>query len=400
MTSSTKLLLVALSGLLSLSLLACPADDPAPPECVASLCVAGQTECKGNYARTCDADGTAWLVTACGPTAYCAGGACRDREECLVLGPACDADGATLWTCDITGKHSAACPSGQICPPTGDACAPQVCAGVEQRCGERTVLTCAAGAWQVTSCGAAEVCSEVGGVPTCVAQTCGPQFAWCTAGVAHVCALDGRSMSSESCGLGETCKSGFCQPIVCGVDDKPAAGADASGVTDGSSVADSGAPAGDAPAADGPGPEPEVYIPPLEPIGTIAFELGGVPNKFDLNAQAIFVAADQQLKISAGKNNRRIEFNVAPVEELIVGKWTDTDTSEVTVTVCYHDGSLVQEVQGCTVGFSHSSILYDVTVDKNNGPGSWVEGAFEVTLRSDAGQELALQGGTFKVKRK
>jgi|GEM_PF-2841551 len=142
-------------------------------------------------------------------------------------------------------------------------------------------------------------------------------------------------------------------------------------------------------------------IPPLEKISKITFKLGGVNNTFDVNGEADYIPngdPGNQFKISADKGTRKIEINVLPVEEFVVGHWNDTEFSEVGVLICYNDGSGVRELPTCPVGFTHESIAYDLTISENNGTGSYVQGTFTGTLQDADGNTVDITEGVFDVK--
>lgn len=382
--------------------MACGDGDGGP--CVASLCEPGDTRCAINYVAQCNGDGTAWEYSPCGTVQYCtdtgAGAACMART-CTNLGGGYCLDSATLELCPENGseKSTVACASNQICPVAGSGnggmCVDVACTDGKTACGYRATLVCTGGVWVPTSCGGNELCDVVDGQATCVERTCAPQSAWCDGDAAKMCDAEGRKVSTKTCGDGQLCKDGFCQSVVCGVDDLPAPDDPGDGGADGGALdgADGGQDAGP--------PEPEVVIPPLQKTPKITFNIGGVPQTFDLNARAIYVNADKLLKIEGGKGVRKLEINISGVDMTTVGGWKESDLTEVSVAVCYYDGSNKPFVGGAcggdAGGFTFIATAYDVTIDKNNGPDSYVEGAFTATMESANGEVLEFADGVIDV---
>jgi len=175
--------------------------------------------------------------------------------------------------------------------------------------------------------------------------------------------------------------------VACGGDDAHDGDAATADAADGAGDAD------DAVAAD--------TIPPLEKISKITFKLGGVNNTFDVNGEADYIPTDETgklFKIAADKGLRKLEISLVPVEEQVVGHWADYEFSEVGVQICYNDGSGLAQAPGCSVGFTHGSIAYDITISDNGGAGSYVQGTFSATLQDSDGNTLDLTEGVFDVK--
>lgn len=174
---------------------------------------------------------------------------------------------------------------------------------------------------------------------------------------------------------------------------------------DGAAPAGDTTAAGDTVAADATSADAtdasDVYIPPLEKVSKITFKLNGVNNVFDVNGQADHIASGDPgnlMKIFATKATRKLELNLLPVDEYVVGHWSDSEFSEVTVLICYNDGTAPQELPTCQVGFTHEAIAYDVTIAENNGVGSYVTGSFTATLQDVLGGTLEVTDGVFDVK--
>lgn len=192
-------------------------------------------------------------------------------------------------------------------------------------------------------------------------------------------------------------------PLACGGEDSESdatadVSADASGDLGGPDAATVDVSGSDIAGADAAA---EVFIPPLEKISKIAFKLGDIPYSFDRGAGADYVPGDSLLKVSAdGKELRKIEIGFAPIDPFVVGNFDDTDSSGVTVIICYNDGVTLAQAPGCPDGFSHSSTLYKATLTENNGEGSRVVGTFEATLEDANGLSTSLTEGTFDVLHK
>jgi hypothetical protein len=430
----TALIATALS-LLVMS--ACGEEGASTPTCAETLCEAGETRCLGNVLATCELlDGEdqpgRWAYIPCSASEACSAGnggqVCQGRK-CLNLGGGTCDDTQTITFCDVSGLSSDTydCGADEVC--TGGSCAPSTCEDGETRCGATSVLTCAGALWEESGCGEGAICADDSGEAVCEPQICAPESAWCDEGVAYVCNHDGGARSEAPCGEMEVCNSGFCEPLLCNGKNNsdPGNGLEPTDILDGETLEFECEP--DATKCldedsldtceegfwltancgqnqicgevDGVDACKAKAAPPLEQVGVIKFTLAGVPNVFDLNARADYISAESMLKVSGAYGTRKIELNFVPIETLIVGAFSDTDTSETVLQVCYFDGlELVEKTPGCAVGFSHSSTLYDAVIDQWNGIGSAVVGTFEATLETAAGSTLAITDGTFDVKQK
>ncbi len=374
---------------LALCLVAAPGcgSDASTPATVTSLCTVPESKCIGQTLATCAQDGKAWAYTNCLPGSYCApSGACA-QGKCAPSSGSCT--GGQLVECSANGSSQAAardCGASEVC--AAGACLPATCTDGDVRCGDPyTLATCQGGAWTATPCGAGQICGDTDGAAACVDRACAPGAARCDGDDSYVCDAIGAGETKTTCASPQICKSGFCQAKVAGVDDLPEGDATSGDVQD------------DAAATDTTGTDvKEVFIPPLEKISFIEAKFAGVKTKFDFNGRADYIAVDQNLKMSAGLSGRKLEINIAPIDKFNVGKWTDTDEGEVGVVICYYDGGLVAGgAPGCPEGFSHGSVLYDLTLATNNGPGSRLTGSFSATLRTPAGEEIEVTEGNFDV---
>ncbi|MEZ4265228.1 MAG: hypothetical protein R3F39_02530 [Myxococcota bacterium] len=387
-------LAVVVTALCALAVpLACGGEDS---EFVDSLCTAGESKCLGNTVALCAPDGKSWQYSPCGNQS-CQAAACVARACQYLGGGICISDSkATLCPESGLSTDEITCSADETC--VGGGCRKAACKTGEKICGYRATLECVAGAWQQTDCAAGEICAVTAGAPACTPTVCTPQLAVCDGSVSKVCNAQGSATADTTCGGSQICKGGYCQAKVAGVDDGPDATPDASGDLGGQDVTPD--IAGDT-ASDTAGPDAEVFIPPLEKISKIAFKLGGISNSFDLGAGADYIPADSLLKVSAGKGTRKIEINFAPIDPFVVDNFDDTDSTGVTVIICYFDGVTPQpKAPNCPDGFSHSSTLYKATLTENNGEGSRVVGTFEATLEDAQGTKSQLTEGTFDVLHK
>jgi hypothetical protein len=167
----------------------------------------------------------------------------------------------------------------------------------------------------------------------------------------------------------------------------------------GAVAASDAGPTGDALVDADTGPEEEdVVIPPTETIAQVEFDVGNIHHSFDLNAQALYVTGESLLMVLGGSGLRQLEIRFSPIDPDDLGNFTDTDDSEVGVLFCYNDGTSDDaDFGGCQVGFTHASIEYDVTIDANNGKGSWVSGTFSTTLINSLNEQIRLSNGKFNV---
>jgi hypothetical protein len=383
----TLIALLALGGALALA--GCGGEDS---EFVETLCEPGEAKCLGNTVALCATDGKSWQYSPCG-NQTCLDATCVLRK-CQYLGGGICLNESTATLCAENGLSTdeVTCAADEVC--AGGGCEKAACTDGDKRCGYRATLECVSGAWRVTDCPAGNNCDASGAEPACVAPVCQAQLATCDGAVSKVCNLDGSATVDTACGGNQICKGGYCQAKVAGVDDGPDVVQDTVGDT---SVSDT--------SADTIGPDAtqdaEVFIPPLEKISKIAFKLDGISNSFDLAASADYITAESILKVSAGKNTRKIEVNFAPIDPFVIGNFDDTDSSGVSVVVCYYDGVTPNpEVEGCLVGFSHVSTVYTASLTENNGEGSRVIGTFATTLRNANGDTFQITEGTFDVLHK
>ena len=407
---SLNLICAALA--LVLSLAGCSGDDGASGNgdsgadgaCLETLCTAGTAQCFGNAVWTCSADGSAWSKSGCGGLQSCVDGACVD-SVCQIPNKAqCDGEaGGTLCALDKLSESTFECAEGETCEE--GACIGSSCEADETACGYRAVFSCVNGSWSSAKCDAGEFCVTDGAGSRCEPWVCEPGKGRCLGGVAMVCDADGSEESATPCSDSEVCDSGYCLPATCDQIAQGLAGAqpldeDAMSAEGSADASGEGSEQGDVSA---PGPEEVAPHPELEQISRIDFKLGGIPNTFDLVAQADYQESESRMVISASDGSRKLEINLAEVEPYTVGTWSDSDDSEVTAVICYHDGTANQtppEGAGCSVGFSHASILYTLVINENNGDGYRVTGTFDTSLIDAMGGEVQFTEGTFDVLHK
>ncbi|MFH1532052.1 MAG: hypothetical protein ABIK09_15105, partial [Pseudomonadota bacterium] len=184
-------------------------------------CETGEGTCAGIYARTCNADGTAYVYEYCFPKT-CKNGACVPAACGSPGGTHCiDTQSGIKCKEDLSVQMPFECDDNTVC--AGGVCFPLPCTSDDVRCaGQGGFVTCAeAGdAWVFSSClgeefcdlDADNYCSPI--QPHCVLE---PLGAFCQdAETAMQCTI-GPLLQSTHCGLDEVCVDGFCQPGVCGV---------------------------------------------------------------------------------------------------------------------------------------------------------------------------------------
>ena len=404
--------------------------------CVSETCTTGDTRCGDGALLTCEA-GSNWASAACGAGEICTedadGARCEDRV-CQPLLASCDAGAAVV--CDVDGRSETrtTCADDEICDM--GYCVTATCDEI------------AAGHAGTIAAGCAEVCEAIfapdstDNVRECVgdladAQSCEPPD-----GHEEGCDITDRACSEDIFLTEESCiLAGYTWGSVPYENEDGCEGAEGTWTApwptydDSHDVAsckqwmkacdvstsaceelntawcecsdcladqDALAPTADAAggATEDAGPEEVAPHPGLEPISHISFKLSGIPNEFTLAAMADYQESDKRFVISASDGARKLEINLAPVEGYTVGAWSDSDDSDSSVAVCYHDGSQNEtppEGAGCSVGFSHAAILYILSIDQNNGDGSRVTGNFVATLVDSSNAELEFTEGTFDV---
>jgi hypothetical protein len=371
---------------LAVLFIGCGSEEPA--ECVASHCIEGETACFGTGFASCSAAGT-WQVSGCGAASYCnpATKSCESRS-CSKPGVGTCVANDKVSVCSEDGAYmdEVACATDESC--SGGACLKTDCTQGTKVCAfgkDGPVVMLCDGIWKVdTECEASQLCSTDSGSAQCVQQACVPDARSCDGEVAVVCSGSGDSETRTSCASNQTCSGGVCVAKICGAGTTQEG--DASGATD-ASVEDDAGPV-----------EEDVFIPPTETIAMVEFDIGNIHHTFDLNAQAMYITGDSQLVILGQSGVRQMELRISPLDPDDVGNWTDTGDSEVGVLFCYNDGvGDDQPFGGCQVGFTHASIEYDVTLEANNGKGSWLKGTFSTTLINAANEQVRLQNGEFNV---
>lgn len=374
-------------------------------ECADTVCVAGSVDCYGNAVWTCMSDGSGWSKEGCGGLMSCVDGACVD-SVCQIPGKSqCDdTAGGSVCAADKQTETSFSCGSGELCEE--GACVSETCDADTTACGYRAVFSCVNGSWSAAKCDAGELCVSDDDGARCEPWSCEPSKARCEGGASVVCDILGSGETVTACTESEVCDSGYCVAATCDQIAAGEAGAqpiEASDTASEASTSDAGSEALDDDTSGEAGPvEPEPH-PELEQISRIDFKLSGIPNTFDLAAQADYQDAESRMVISGSDGIRKLEINLAEVDPYTVGTWSDSDDSEVIAIVCYYDGTTNQtppEGAGCSVGFSHASSLYSLTIDANNGDGYRVTGSFSTTLVDASGGQVEFTEGTFDVLHK
>jgi len=397
-------------------------------ECIdrAVCLVAGKRECTDEALgyTTCAADGLSEITTDCAAGEACQEGACL-AEGCVTGDVRCGY--RTVLTCEAGGSWSGAeCSGGEICTEDDDGarCEDWTCQPLTSTCDGGTALACdLEGRSETrTDCGDDQICES----GHCLTATCAEIDAGLSGAAAGGCtdlcemlfapdatdddlACAGQSLTDEGLDVFSSCNeptdTATCMDCmgaasvsapVCGrvlsaclaipddIPDDPDAGL--TDVTGGS--------------GEDAGPEDVAAHPGLEPISRVDFKLNGIPNTFDLAAMADYQETDSRFVISASDGTRKLEINLTSVPGFSVGAWSDSDGSNASVAVCYHDGTANEtppDGAGCSVGFSHASILYALQVATNNGNGSRVTGTFAASMVDAANGQLEFTEGTFDV---
>ena len=372
--------------------------------CLETRCVPGSAECYGNAVWTCNAEGSAWSKSGCGGLQSCVEGACVDSVCQIPLKSQCDdASSGSLCAADKLSESTFECAAEETCEE--GVCIGGGCEADESACGYRALFTCVNGSWSGAKCDAGELCVTDSEGSRCEPWACEPGKGRCLGGAAMLCDAEGREESATPCSDSEVCESGYCVPATCDEIAQGLAGTqpldeDAMVSDEAADTSGSDEEGGDALSS---GPEEVAPHPELEKISSVNFKLGGIPNTFDLAAQADYQESESRMVISGSDGSRKLEINLAEVEPYTVGSWSDSDDSEVSAVLCYHDGTANQtppEGAGCSVGFSHASILYALVIEENNGDGYRVTGTFDATLIDAMGGEVQFTEGTFDVLHK
>ena len=370
----------------------CSEDPPPPPApCFDTICEPFESTCLGEITAVCDSDGRGWSYTSCAAGGqYCSGvGVCKSRA-CLNPGRGLSCiDDKTAEQCSASGDQivSQSCAENQSC--LAGYCLADACTDGAVLCGDaQTLVTCNQGTWAVQPCGGAEICSTDSGVASCEPQVCTPSSAWCDEGVSMQCNAFGTKVTRVVCRVNQSCKEGFCQDRVCGVDlledgATPTAGLGGStGAASGVTEPQDGGPSTPAAATSG-----------------FSFRMSGIIQDFDLAAVAYWDKTESRLFIGAEKNQKRVLIQLSGVEGDISGSWpVEDDPTGARVIVCYDDGVDDSSPDGdCPEGYTHASTVYDVTVSQNDGPGGRVKGSFSATLESSTGAQVQFTDGVFDV---
>ncbi|MFC1609663.1 formylglycine-generating enzyme family protein [Myxococcota bacterium] len=154
-------------------------------DCVAdAYCTPNEVVCATNEAiKTCELDGSAWVITACQPNEVCTsdaceidltGGVCTPGERiCLDSQTAliCEVDGVGYTQIDCPSTCAQGTCTGTICIPGESRCADTVLSGGAS---PTTLFTCVGGThWEEAECTPGDLCMYDG-----VDPTVGEQFYW------------------------------------------------------------------------------------------------------------------------------------------------------------------------------------------------------------------------------
>ncbi|MSQ83603.1 MAG: c-type cytochrome [Myxococcales bacterium] len=169
--------------------------------------------------RTCKADGTAWLQSACESGSACEDGKCRP-VICQPGSNSCDAN--QIVKCNARGVSRSPgekCAAGLAC--VGGNCLALACKPSETKCSGNVLATCAANGmgWLEQQCASDQSCetdpltAKVG----CQLQICVAGSVTCKAGRITECDAKGLNESIKAdCGaLGQACLDAECAPYIC-----------------------------------------------------------------------------------------------------------------------------------------------------------------------------------------
>jgi len=219
----------------------CVESSPDVFECVAIVCEPADMQCDDNGdVVTCNANGTAWEVTAdCGAEQICLITA-ESVAECLDIvcegGATRCSNNGDVEECNNTGTAwdlQTVCADSQICKDDGAGafiCASIICSGGETQCNvDGDVETCSSDgtAWEVTSdCTDTQVCADQSGTFVCLDVICTPGATQCNDdGDVELCNPLGTGWALETdCTDTQLCKDSalgvfICADIICTADE-------------------------------------------------------------------------------------------------------------------------------------------------------------------------------------
>jgi hypothetical protein len=347
---------------------ACGDDES---NCVKRLCEpASEPVCVGQSVRTCAADGAGYEYAQCSAQSRCEAGACTPRV-CTTIGQATCLSPISVQRCADDGSkfETIACGTGELCKD--GVCAASECTTEADRCTNKGYLTCAAGEWTQETCPVGTLClTTAEGRAYCGARVCTPQTARCDGATSLVCDARGTTEAATPCGASEACRSGHCQPAVCG---------DSAGDLDTVDVS-----------------EPDVSEP--EPESQLVFTLNGATTTFDQSAYASFDGGERMLVVKGSKSTRDLEVRFKPASPTVTGSFSSAIFNPVRVIICYDAGGSAGTLDACPGGFTHQSKDYTVEVTRNDGPGGRFEATFSVTLEDENRDTIELKNGQIGVK--
>lgn len=179
--------------------------------CVPKVCKTAETKCIGLMTvGTCNGEGTAFEVSACGAGKHCAEGKCAvqactpDKLDCLA---------AKVTKCNSAGTATTVVKDcsqqGQLCN-AGQCQATQVCSPGSANCKDSQLQVCEADgtSFKKIACAKGQVC--IG--QACVEPVCLPGAVTCTGDKVMQCDAVGSqwSMAKNCADSGLVCKAGFC----------------------------------------------------------------------------------------------------------------------------------------------------------------------------------------------
>lgn len=195
-----------------------PGDPGSGP--VTKVCAPSELTCNGLAAtRSCNAEGTGWIDTACGNGAACEDGQCRS----LICQPGSrSCDGNAIVQCSARGVSLAKagqCGADQAC--VGGECVAKLCKPGATQCAGNVLATCGTDGlgWQEAPCASDQTCDVDVQTqkPSCVAQLCAAGTSVCKGGKVVVCDAKGlqEAVQTDCAAANKACLDGACADYVC-----------------------------------------------------------------------------------------------------------------------------------------------------------------------------------------
>lgn len=172
------------------------------------ICTPNERSCQDNSVKTCNDDGTAYLMPLenCGAKQTCVLGNCED-QECTPGADFCS--GKSVRTCADNGLSSSertTCSASQYCDVTSATCKDGVCAPDQPACNGNTATSCNSSGSGYTAGGTTCKADETCDAGTCKPHVCTPGATYCQGQDVKKCAPNGLSSTVDStCDANKTC---------------------------------------------------------------------------------------------------------------------------------------------------------------------------------------------------